>query len=595
MANHSLPTLTSTYTNFLTELGARLDDAVRQGRSDTVTLTNPPVGTIRFNTTSLLWEQNTGTVGSPVWTTLATTYGIDVQSVDGKSFGTFTAAGGIVYATSTTAASATAAGTSGQPLLSGGAGVPTWGTVAATFGGTGQTSYVIGDLLYASSTTALSKLADVATGNSLISGGVGVAPSWGKIGLTTHVSGTLPIANGGTNSTATPTNGGVTYGTGSAQAYTAAGTSGQALVSNGATAPTWTTLTLENLPGAAFKRSVACATTAALTLNTAQTTIDGVTISANSRVLVKNQATASQNGIYTNLTTTTWTRTADADAASEIGGATVNVDAGTTNGGTMFTTSFKTTDTLGTTAMNWFRVVDTGYTIPATQGGTGQTTFAVGDLLYASSASALSKLTAGTAGTLLQANGAAAPSWVAASTINAGQVDGKDFGTFTAAGGILYATSTTAASGTAAGTSGQALLSGGASAPTWGTLGVAAGGSGATTAAAARVNLAVETSATGSTRLAVGTTAQRDASPSAGFIRFNTSLTRFEGWNGSAWSAVGGGATGGGTDDIFIENGQTVTTNYTITTNKNAMSAGPITIASGITVTVPSGSTWVVV
>jgi hypothetical protein len=245
--------------------------------------------------------------------------------------------------------------------------------------------------------------------------------------------------------------------------------------------------------------------------------------------------------------------------------------------------------------MNWFRVVDTGYTIPATQGGTGQTTFAVGDLLYASSTSALSKLTAGTAGTLLQANGAAAPSWVSASTINAGQVDGKDFGTFTAAGGILYATSTTAASGTAAGTSGQALLSGGASAPTWGTLGVAAGGSGATTAAAARVNLAVETSATGSTRLAVGTTAQRDASPSAGFIRFNTSLTRFEGWNGSAWSAVGGGATGGGTDDIFIENGQTVTTNYTITTNKNAMSAGPITIASGITVTVPSGSTWVVV
>jgi hypothetical protein len=70
----------------------------------------------------------------------------------------------------------------------------------ATSGGTGQSSYSIGDLLYASTTTALSKLADVATGNALISGGVGVAPSWGKIGLTTHVSGTLPIANGGTGS-----------------------------------------------------------------------------------------------------------------------------------------------------------------------------------------------------------------------------------------------------------------------------------------------------------------------------------------------------------------------------------------------------------
>lgn len=74
-------------------------------------------------------------------------------------------------------------------------------TLVATSGGTGQSSYAIGDLLYASTTTALSKLADVATGNALISGGVGVAPSWGKIGLTTHISGTLAIANGGTGST----------------------------------------------------------------------------------------------------------------------------------------------------------------------------------------------------------------------------------------------------------------------------------------------------------------------------------------------------------------------------------------------------------
>jgi hypothetical protein len=72
----------------------------------------------------------------------------------------------------------------------------------ATSGGTNQSSYAVGDLLYASTTTALSKLADVATGNALISGGVGVAPSYGKIGLTTHVSGVLPVANGGTNASA---------------------------------------------------------------------------------------------------------------------------------------------------------------------------------------------------------------------------------------------------------------------------------------------------------------------------------------------------------------------------------------------------------
>ena len=79
----------------------------------------------------------------------------------------------------------------------------TWnGTaIAANRGGTGLTSYAIGDIIFASGATALSRLADVATGNALISGGVGVAPSWGKIALTTHVSGTLPVANGGTGIT----------------------------------------------------------------------------------------------------------------------------------------------------------------------------------------------------------------------------------------------------------------------------------------------------------------------------------------------------------------------------------------------------------
>ena len=82
-----------------------------------------------------------------------------------------------------------------------------WKVVPATAGGTGQTSYAVGDLIYANTTTTLAKLPDVATGNALISGGVGVAPSWGKIGLTTHVSGTLPTANGGTNLTSFTANG----------------------------------------------------------------------------------------------------------------------------------------------------------------------------------------------------------------------------------------------------------------------------------------------------------------------------------------------------------------------------------------------------
>lgn len=71
----------------------------------------------------------------------------------------------------------------------------------ASSGGTGQTSYAVGDLLYAGTTTTLAKLPDVATGNALISGGVGAAPSWGKVGLNTHVSGTLQVGNGGTGVT----------------------------------------------------------------------------------------------------------------------------------------------------------------------------------------------------------------------------------------------------------------------------------------------------------------------------------------------------------------------------------------------------------
>jgi hypothetical protein len=85
------------------------------------------------------------------------------------------------------------------------------GELAATRGGTGFGSYAVGDILYANTTTTLAKLPDVATGNALISGGVGVAPAWGKIGLTTHVSGTLPVGNGGTGTATAFTAGSVVF------------------------------------------------------------------------------------------------------------------------------------------------------------------------------------------------------------------------------------------------------------------------------------------------------------------------------------------------------------------------------------------------
>ena len=117
-------------------------------------------------------------------------------------------------------------------------------------------------------------------------------------------------------------------------------------------------------------------------------------------------------------------------------------------------------------------------------------------------------------------------------------------------------------------------------------------------AALSDFDLVAATSAVGSAMVPNGTTAQRDASPGPGYLRFNTTLSQFEGYNGTSWGAIGGGsggATGGGSDDVFYENSATVTTDYTITTGKNAMTAGPIEINNGVTITVPSGSVWTIV
>lgn len=162
------------------------------------------------------------------------------------------------------------------------------------------------------------------------------------------------------------------------------------------------------------------------------------------------------------------------------------------------------------------------------------------------------------------------------------------------------------------------------------------GGTGAATANLARVSLGVITATTGSMILPTGLTSDRDAGNHAGYIRFNTSTSEFEGNNGSAWASVGGSAISNDTTTAtniypictaavtgtaanvytsnakylykpstgelssselvasngIVVNSTTVSANYTIAAGTNAMSVGPVTIASGVAVTVTSGQRW---
>lgn len=95
-------------------------------------------------------------------------------------------------------------------------------------------------------------------------------------------------------------------------------------------------------------------------------------------------------------------------------------------------------------------------------------------------------------------------------------------------------------------------------------------------------------------KLPVGTTATRPTGQT-GLVRFNTERNQFEGYNNTTWSGIGDQPVGGGTNRVFFENDIVMNTDYTITTGKNAMSAGPITVNPGVTLTVPSGSTYTIV
>lgn len=173
-----------------------------------------------------------------------------------------------------------------------------------------------------------------------------------------------------------------------------------------------------------------------------------------------------------------------------------------------------------------------------------------------------------------------------------GEIAGTTLTITVATSGALYVGSLLTGTGVTAGTTITAFGTGTGGT---GTYTVSASQTVSSTAITGTVNdatLAIE--ATDAILVPVGTTTQRPSTGVEGYIRYNTTLDRFEGYANSAWGQLGAGATGGGADNVFFENSLTVTTDYTITAGKSASSTGDITINSGVTVTIPSGSRWVI-
>jgi hypothetical protein len=236
------------------------------------------------------------------------------------------------------------------------------------------------------------------------------------------------------------------------------------------------------------------------------------------------------------------------------------------------TISFGTTGLTPSTATSG--AVSVAGTLVAANGGTGFASYTVGDILYASTTTALSRLADVTAGAVLVSGGVGvAPAYSATPTLTS----------LTAAthyGGTAVGSSLTLQSTSGVGSTDSILMK--------------VGNNGATTALSIATTGIVSFPTTGAIVIPASTTANQPTGQT-GMLRFNTTTTAFEGYNGTAWTTVGGGATGGGTDQIFYLNGQTVTTNYSIPSGQNAGTFGPVTVNSGAVVTVPSGSTWSIV